>query len=146
MQNATVTNKSELIEASVKIMKNSYSPYSNFPVGAALLTKCGKIITGVNIENASFGATICAERSAFVSAISQGYKDFVAIAVSTNLTIPGSPCGICRQFMVEFGNIEVILNSTTSNKVEIVELKNLLPNAFTPKSLETFNEENKNNS
>ncbi|CEF59381.1 Cytidine deaminase [Strongyloides ratti] len=143
MQNAVVISDSELIEASVKVMKNSYSPYSNFPVGAALLTKCGKIITGANIENASFGGTICAERSAFVSAISSGYKDFVAVAVSTNLAVPGSPCGICRQFMIEFGNIKVILNSTTTNKIEIVELKDLLPKAFTPKSLETFNEENK---
>uniref|UniRef100_A0A0N5C732 Cytidine deaminase n=1 Tax=Strongyloides papillosus TaxID=174720 RepID=A0A0N5C732_STREA len=111
MQAAVIISDSELIEASAKVMKNSYSPYSNFPVGAALLTKCGKIITGANIENASFGATICAERSAFVSAVSQGYKDFVAIAISTNVAAPASPCGVCRQFMVEFGNIKVILHS-----------------------------------
>uniref|UniRef100_A0A0N4Z8G3 Cytidine deaminase n=1 Tax=Parastrongyloides trichosuri TaxID=131310 RepID=A0A0N4Z8G3_PARTI len=134
---------SELIEASVKILEKSYCPYSKFPVGAALLTKCGKIITGVNVENASFGATICAERSAFVSAVSQGYQEFIAIAISTNLDKPASPCGICRQFMVEFGNIKVILNSATANEHEITDLKGLLPNAFTPKSLDDYNEEMK---
>uniref|UniRef100_A0A0N5B6S5 Cytidine deaminase n=1 Tax=Strongyloides papillosus TaxID=174720 RepID=A0A0N5B6S5_STREA len=144
MDQKCTVGDSELIKASVDVMKNSYSPYSKFPVGAALLTNCGRIITGANVENASYGGTICAERSAFVSAVSQGYKDFTCIAISTNLASPASPCGMCRQFMVEFGNIKVILHSASTNSIETVELRDLLPKAFTPKSLTTYNEESKN--
>ena len=97
----------KLIDAALDARNNAYSPYSNFCVGAALLCADGEIIKGANIENSSFGGTICAERSAFCAALSSGKKDFVAIAVVGGLRDKPieklcAPCGICRQFMSEF--------------------------------------------
>ena len=92
----------ELIKISESAQKFSYSPYSHITVGAALLTKSGKVYTGANIENASYGATICAERTAFVKALSEGEHDFEAIAITSSLNHETAPCGICRQFMDEF--------------------------------------------
>ncbi|KAK0408675.1 hypothetical protein QR680_004092 [Steinernema hermaphroditum] len=126
----------QLVEHALKAMKNAYCPYSKFPVGAALLTKDGRIFTGVNVENASYGGTICAERSAIVSAVSNGYTDFKAIAIATELEDPATPCGLCRQVLVEFGNFDVILVSSTSNKVVKSSVRDFLPGAFTPKSLD----------
>ena len=102
--------KEELYEKAVEAMEYSYSPYSKFKVGAALLTKTGKVFTGCNVENASYGAAICAERTAFVKAISEGFKEFEAIAICCDHEdIPAYPCGICRQFIFEFGeDIRVI--------------------------------------
>ncbi|TMS37855.1 hypothetical protein L596_004700 [Steinernema carpocapsae] len=100
------THESDLIGMSLEVMKKAYCPYSNFPVGAVLVTKDGKVFTGVNVENASYGGTICAERSAVVSAVSSGHRDFAKIVISTELEDPASPCGLCRQFLVEFGNYE----------------------------------------
>ena len=94
---------SELFAVAREAMKNSYSPYSKFKVGAALLTKEGKVFTGVNVENSSYGATVCAERTAVVKAVSEGYREFEAIAVASSEGI-ASPCGICRQFIFEFGD------------------------------------------
>jgi len=99
--------------------KKAYAPYSKFKVGAALLTKEGKVFTGCNIENSSYGATICAERVAFVKAISEGYKNFTALAVTE------MPCGICRQFMYEFCPDIVIMC-----KGKEYTLKELLPEGF----------------
>ncbi len=99
--------------------KNAYSPYSKYKVGAALLTKCGKIYTGCNIENASYGATICAERTAMVKAISEGCKSFVALAVTD------WPCGICRQFMYEFSPDMIVMC-----KDKEYTLRELLPEGF----------------
>ncbi|KAI9204964.1 cytidine deaminase-like protein [Polychytrium aggregatum] len=82
---------------------HSYSPYSKFRVGAALLAKSGRIYSGCNVENASYGGCICAERTAFVKAVSEGEREFVAIFISSDLEDFISPCGMCRQFMVEFG-------------------------------------------
>lgn len=90
-----------LMEKAIEAKNNSYSPYSNFKVGAALLTKDGKIYTGCNIENASYSPSCCAERVAFFKAISEGYKDFVAIAISGDKE-KCYPCGVCRQVMSEF--------------------------------------------
>lgn len=98
-----------LIQKAIEAMEKSYSPYSGFPVGAALLTDDGEIFTGTNVENASFGLTVCAERSAIVSAVSNGKKKFKAIAVASKRSEPTSPCGMCRQFMAEFGDFEVLL-------------------------------------
>ena len=91
----------DLMEKSIEAKNNSYSPYSNFRVGAALLTKDGKIYTGCNIENASYSPSCCAERVAFFKAISEGHKDFAAIAISGDKE-KCYPCGVCRQVMSEF--------------------------------------------
>jgi cytidine deaminase len=104
-----MNKKKILIEKARSVLRNSYSPYSNLKVAAALLTNDGTIFTGVNVENSSIGLSICAERSAMVSAVSAGYRSFIAIAITSNRKDPISPCGACRQFMAEFGNFEVFL-------------------------------------
>uniref|UniRef100_A0A1I7ZPQ6 Cytidine deaminase n=1 Tax=Steinernema glaseri TaxID=37863 RepID=A0A1I7ZPQ6_9BILA len=129
-------NERELVETALKAMKQAYCPYSKFPVGAALLTKDGTVFSGVNVENASYGGTICAERSAVVSAVTNGHREFKAIAIATELEEPASPCGLCRQFLVEFGNYDVILVSSTSKRIVKSTVRDLLPGAFTPKSLD----------
>jgi len=92
----------ELISLAKKACSNAYAPYSKFNVGAALLTKNGKIFTGSNIENASYGATVCAERVAIFKAVSEGEREFESIAIYTNADKLSFPCGICRQVMIEF--------------------------------------------
>ncbi|KZV60420.1 cytidine deaminase [Peniophora sp. CONT] len=94
-------DRQRLIEAAISAKDGSYSPYSKFRVGAALLSADGQIIKGANIENASYGATVCAERTALVKAISEGTKDFVALVVTSDVDDIISPCGICRQFIRE---------------------------------------------
>ncbi|WP_162551261.1 cytidine deaminase [Paenibacillus tepidiphilus] len=127
-------NKEQLMECARKVKKAAYAPYSKFPVGAALLLKDGKVISGVNVENVSFGATNCAERTAFFTAIASGYVkgDFQAIAVAGDTEDFLPPCSICRQVMAEFclPDMPVYL---TNDKQEILELKlkDLLPYAFT---------------
>ncbi|MBN2253786.1 MAG: cytidine deaminase [Kosmotogaceae bacterium] len=98
-----------LIQKAIEAKDRSYSPYSRFPVGAALLTVEGEVFIGTNVENSSYGLSMCAERAAIVSAVSRGYRKFRSIAVVSNQKEPTSPCGACRQFMVEFGDFEVIL-------------------------------------
>ena len=109
---------------------NAHAPYSKFRVGAALLTKSGKVYTGVNVENASYGLTNCAERVAVGKAVSEGYRKFQAIAVvapSASL----SPCGACRQVLAEFGEMVVICaDSRNTRRVRIHLLSELLPHAF----------------
>lgn len=125
----------KLIEHSIKAKKFSYSPYSKFSVGAALLTSKNKIFTGTNVESASYSLSICAERVAFSKAVSEGENKFKAIAVSTSSDSYIYPCGACRQFMNEFGSdIDVIL---VKSKKEIIikKLYELLPGAFEKKSL-----------
>lgn len=118
-----------LLEKAREAMKNAYVPYSKFKVGAALIAKSGKIYTGCNIENASYGATICAERVAFCKAISEGEREFEAIAVETNEEGFTYPCGICRQFMSEWGlDIKLIIRS--GDKTRIHTIGELLPEAF----------------
>lgn len=98
-----------LIQKAIEAKDRSYSPYSRFPVGAALLTVEGEVFVGTNVENGSYGLSMCAERAAIVSAVSRGYRKFRSITIVSNQKEPTSPCGACRQFMVEFGNFEVIL-------------------------------------
>ncbi|CCD70446.1 Cytidine deaminase [Caenorhabditis elegans] len=131
----------ELVHLARAAMKRAHCPYSKFPVGAALLTESGEIVQGCNVENASYGGTICAERSAIVSAVSQGYTKFRAIAVVTELSEPASPCGLCRQFLVEFGDYKVVVGTASNNKILITSTRALLPFAFTPESLDTFEQE-----
>ncbi len=127
-----------LIQKAIEARTYSYSPYSHFKVGAALLTKDGTIFTGCNIENAAYSPTNCAERTAFFKAISEGYRDFEAIAIvggnSDVLTSYCSPCGVCRQVMMEFvspKDFQIILaiNETT---YKTFTLETLLPLGFGP--------------
>lgn len=131
-----MVNKKEklLIEEAKKAKEKAYAPYSNFKVGAALLTKSGKIYTGCNIENASYGATVCAERVAIFKAVSEGDKEFEAIAVYTDTEKLAFPCALCRQVMYEFSpDIKII--SANRNTHEIKTLKELFPYPFGPKDL-----------
>lgn len=126
----------ELISLAKKAAENAYAPYSQFTVGAALLCKNGKIYTGCNIENASYSPTNCAERTAFFKAVSEGEKEFEAIAVvggkSCNFEDYCTPCGVCRQVMSEFcnGNFRVILGRN-GDDFRAITLRNLLPESFT---------------
>lgn len=133
--------KEELVKKAYEAQKFSYSPYSGFQVGAALLTKSGKVYTGCNIENAAFSPTNCAERTALFKAISEGEREFTAIAVVGNKKDAPketwefcSPCGVCRQVMLEFVNPEefvVILGR--SEEIKSFTLRELLPESFSPK-------------
>lgn len=126
--------KQELIEAALAVRQLAYTPYSNYQVGAALLTRTGKVFRGVNVENAAYPDTICAERSAVVSAVSAGEREFKAIAVATRNG--GTPCGSCRQVLSEFGlDIEVLLVDEGGNLVQHSTVQDLLPGAFQPKDL-----------
>lgn len=119
-----------LIAKAKEAMSTAYARYSNFHVGAALLTKTGKIYTGCNIENSSYGATICAERVAFSKAVSEGEREFEAIAIVSSSGDYTFPCGICRQFMSEWGtDLKLIFENRKDTK--IYTLKELLPEAFT---------------
>ncbi|KAH6569489.1 hypothetical protein BASA50_010935 [Batrachochytrium salamandrivorans] len=127
----------ELAQYASQAKESSYSPYSNFRVGAALLAADGQVFLGCNVENASYGGTICAERTAFVKAVSEGVKTFLAIAVITDKDTAISPCGVCRQFMVEFGkNLMVYQFSKNFKVVAIKSLKELLPDSFGPEDLD----------
>lgn len=124
----------ELYKIAKEAAKNAYAPYSRFRVGAALLTAGGKVYTGVNVENASYSAGICAERTAFVKAISEGEREFAAIVVDAG-NAPAVPCGICRQFMAEFApNIDVITGPMKEDEagggLRVRPLSQLLPEAF----------------
>jgi cytidine deaminase len=132
----TITNEERqaLIDLANTARQRAYAPYSNYPVGAALRTKTGRIFTGVNIENAAYPHTICAERVAIFKAVSEGEKEFEIISVVTDNG--GSPCGGCRQVMAEFGLDTIVLMADGSGKlVKETTVKELLPEAFTPKHL-----------
>jgi cytidine deaminase len=125
----------KIIEAALQAREWAYAPYSHYRVGAALLTASGKIYEGVNIENAAFSATVCAERVAVFKAVSEGERDFVAIAIATK--DGGSPCGVCRQVMSEFGQSMIVLTVDDSARVvKETPLAELLPGAFQPGNLE----------
>lgn len=119
-----------LLSLAREAMSRSYSPYSHYPVGAALRATDGRIFLGCNIENASFGATICAERTAMVKAVSEGAREFEAIAIATRDT-PGWPCGICRQFMSEFApDLRVLVTWGDGKHIEESTLGAILPHQF----------------
>ena len=125
-------NDAELIQKALQAREAAYAPYSRYKVGAALLGKSGRIYTGCNVENASYGATICAERVAVVKAVSEGELQFEALAVAVDGDEPGSPCGICRQFLAEFGTgLRLILVNLKGARVDST-LEEYLPEAFTP--------------
>ncbi len=124
----------DLFDMAVKASDNAYAPFSHFHVGAALLASSGRAYTGVNVENSSFGATICAERTAFVKAISEGERDFTAIAIAARAAdgkiAESLPCGICRQFMYEFSPDIFIITGTGREKLDVRKLSDLLPLGF----------------
>ena len=129
------TKKVELIQTAIKIRHKAYAPYSNYFVGAALLTSSGKVYSGVNVENAVYSATVCAERVAVLKAVSEGEHEFQAVAVATENG--GSPCGSCRQVLAEFGLSTIVLIADGGgNLVEETTVGELLPIAFSPKDLE----------
>jgi cytidine deaminase len=120
--------KQRLYQKAKEASKQSYSPYSRFPVGAALLARNNKIFIGTNVENVSFGLTICAERVAICNAIINGAKRFIAIAVYSKKG-EATPCGACRQFLLEFGkDIEVIFKK--NNNLESLKISELIPRSF----------------
>lgn len=130
----TNTEHQALIDLANEARKRAYVPYSNYPVGAALRTKSGRLYTGVNVENAAYPHTMCAERVAIFKAVSEGESEFEVIAVVTNNG--GSPCGGCRQVMAEFGLDTIVLIADGDGKLQKeMTVSELLPEAFTPKHL-----------
>ncbi|MBE6033015.1 MAG: cytidine deaminase [Clostridiales bacterium] len=119
----------ELYDQAAAAKENAYAPYSNFQVGAALLAKDGRIFTGVNVENGSYGATICAERTACVKAVSEGCKEFSALAIASSGG-EAWPCGICRQFLYEFGGDLAVITGEDREHLRVLSLNELLPEAF----------------
>lgn len=123
-------NKKMIKKLAIESMQSSYSPYSNYKVGACVLGEDNKFYKGTNIENASYGLTICAERTSIFKAISEGNQRIKKIAIATK--DGGYPCGACRQVMAEFGNndLEIIIINITTNKNIYITLGELLPRAF----------------
>ncbi len=121
---------SALKAAALAVQARAYVPYSEYRVGAALLAAGGEIVAGCNVENATFGATCCAERTAVFSAVAAGHRAFVALAVVTNGETPGTPCGICRQVLAEFGSDMNVLCFTPEGAEQMYRLSELLPYAF----------------
>lgn len=126
----------QLVERAVAVQPNAYAPYSGFSVGAALLAADGRVFSGVNVENASFPVTICAERGALMTAVAAGAKEFTAIAVVTEAKKPAAPCGLCRQMLAEFGLDLKVLIVGRQGLDSVVTLDELLPQAFTRGSFE----------
>jgi cytidine deaminase len=122
---------SELLRAAQDARKHAYAPYSKHAVGAALLTKSGDVISGANVENASYPVGMCAERTALFSAVAQGHRSFEAIAIVGPENTPLSPCGACRQALSEFGDDLRIIREGCDD----VTLRELLPDAFGPRNL-----------
>ena len=137
----TTINESKLIELAIEARQASYSPYSNFMVGAAILTESGKVYTGCNIENAAYTPTNCAERTAFFKAVSERERKFKSIAIvggsKDGLLDFCAPCGVCRQVMMEFcdyDNFKIILGKS-KDEYKVYTLKDLLPMGFGPENL-----------
>jgi cytidine deaminase len=126
--------RQELVRVAIKNLERAYAPYSNYPVSAALLTSSGKIFTGVNIENAAYPTSICAERVAVFKAVSEGETSFQAIAVAS--PNGGAPCGSCRQVLSEFGLDTIVIITDKNGKIILEQsIAELLPGAFRPDDL-----------
>ena len=126
----------ELADLAYSMLERSYVPYSKFPVGAALLCADGSVFTGCNVENAAYGSTICAERTALVKAVSEGHRDdFVKLAVVGNSSEPCWPCGACRQMLYVFAPGLELLAGRGDRTFVSLKLSELLPHGFGPKSL-----------
>ncbi len=130
----TEQEQSQLIQAAAEALQWAYAPYSHYPVGAALLAASGRIYTGVNVENAAYPSSICAERVAVFKAVSEGERQFTGIAVVTQNG--GSPCGACRQVLAEFGLDTAVIIADQNGKVTLdTTVAGLLPASFGPDSL-----------
>ncbi|MBE7094918.1 cytidine deaminase [Bacillus cereus] len=129
-------DKKKYIEEANKMLSKAYIPYSKFPVGAALVTKEGKIYTGCNIENASYGLCNCAERTAIFKAVSEGERDFSYLVITGETDGPISPCGACRQVIAEFCELKmpVLLTNVKGDEKEVT-VEQLLPGAFSIEDL-----------
>lgn len=127
-------NYDDLLRTAKEASLQAYTPYSNFKVGAALLTTTGEVFTGCNVENASYGLTICGERVAVTKAVSAGFREFRAIAIYGATDEPISPCGACRQVICEFGGDIDIIMGNAEEKYVVVKAQELLPGAFKLKS------------
>ena len=127
----TQHQKTQLIKAAREVLKKAYAPYSQFQVGAAVLTKQGNIFTGCNVENASYGLCICAERNAIASAVTTegGNLEILAIAIANNRQIPCSPCGACRQVIQEFGRDAIVIFLAATDW-QVTSINDLLPQGF----------------
>jgi cytidine deaminase len=123
-----------LVRLAQQARGNAYAPYSHYDVGAALLTASGQVFTGCNVENAAYPMAICAERTAVVKAVSEGEREFVAIAIATRNG--GSPCGACRQVMREFAPHILVLLADDAGDVRQYTLDQLLPDSFGPENLQ----------
>ncbi|MDW7646256.1 MAG: cytidine deaminase [Desulfuromonadales bacterium] len=128
--NLSAEQKRRLEEAARQAHRHSYSPYSRFPVGAAVLTGSGAIYTGCNVENASLGLTQCAERNAVASAVGQGERDILAVAIYTPTPRPTAPCGACRQVLAEFARDATVFCCCDGEQHLEASLNSLLPAAF----------------
>ncbi len=126
----------ELLEIAKNAREKAYVPYSHFQVGAALLTKSGKVYTGCNVENASYGATNCAERTAIFKAVSEGEQQFDKIAIVSSSGEFTFPCGICRQVIAEFMKDGEIILGNDQGEIKTLQFKEVLPFAFTEADLE----------
>ncbi len=124
----------QLLARAAEARKAAYVPYSRFPVGAALRSEDGTVYTGCNVENASYGLTICAERNAVAHAVAEGARRFDAIAVVTENGV--TPCGMCRQVLAEFGPTMTVIVADAAGNRRIYNMAELLPAAFTPAQLE----------
>lgn len=131
MEQLPETIERELIKKAIAVAKRAYAPYSKFRVGAALLTPEGQVFTGCNVENISYGLTICAERNAVFAAVAEGSRQFTKIVIATDTAEPASPCGACRQVLAEFNpNLEIVL-TTFQGKSVTFHLSELLPRPTT---------------
>jgi cytidine deaminase len=129
-----------LIQRATSARKAAYTPYSNFPVGAAVLTADGLIFTGCNIENASFGATVCAERVAIFTAVAAGRRQIQALAVIADTPQPVVPCGLCLQVLAEFSRDCQIIMANLKEDYQVLRLAQLLPHAFKYPTPNSFKE------
>jgi len=129
-QKGKTMNDSQLIQAARQARNRSLAPYSKFHVGAALMTKSGKIYTGCNIESSSYGLTICAERVAMFKALSEGESEFEKIVITSDAEQLCSPCGACRQILWDYAENLIVILVNDSDDCEKISLKSLLPRAF----------------
>ncbi len=123
----------QLIASAAAARERAYAPYSNFKVGAALKGKSGRVYAGCNVENAAYGLSMCAERTAIFKAVSEGEREFEAIAVVTENGV--SPCGSCRQVMMEFAPDMAVIIADTQGRTRVTTVRDLLPDGFTPEHL-----------
>ncbi len=124
-----------LVSLASQAREQAHAPYSGFLVGAAVLGSDGRVFTGCNVENASYGLSVCAERNAIAAAVAAGVREIRAIAVVTETSPPASPCGACRQVILEFGDVPVICANPAGERL-VRTAAELLPAAFTPASLQ----------